>query len=60
MFEGDHGLFSTGTGTDAGAGVGAVVSGLETVERVAHIRKAAQRTEWYVGRAYMLLQEVGQ
>lgn len=54
MFEGDNGLFSIGAG-----GCGGAVAGLKRVERATHVGRASQNVEWYVGRAYSLLQEVG-
>ncbi len=50
IFDGEVGLFSSGGG--------AAVAGLGSVRNVADMRVQVQETEWFVGRAYYLLQEV--
>lgn len=52
FFEGDCGIF--GTGPNAGA----AVSGLPEVKTVADMTTELQKAEWYVGRAYSLIDEV--
>lgn len=50
IFDGEVGLFSSGGG--------AAVAGVGSVKNVADMRVQVQETEWFVGRAYSLLQEV--
>lgn len=50
IFEGERGLFSDG--------IGAAVAGMGGVKTVADMRMEVQSAEWFVGRAYSLLQEV--
>lgn len=53
IFEGESGLFG-------GGGVGAAVAGIGGVKSVADMTMEVQKAEWFVGRAYSLLQEVRQ
>ncbi|CAM9827312.1 unnamed protein product [Scytosiphon promiscuus] len=59
IFEGRDGLFGTRDGIGAG-GEGAAVAGLGDVKTVADMRTKLADAEWFVGRAYSLLQEVHQ
>lgn len=62
IFEGCGGIFSAGGGGGGGGGrggaAGAAVLDLAGVVDVAGLTAKAQDAEWYVGRAYALLQEV--
>lgn len=51
IFEGSGGLFG-------GGGVGAAVAGMGGVKSVADMTLQVRNAEWFVGRAYSLLQEV--